>query len=199
MLESSLGSVFEAWASPRKTARGTVRSSAELRERSSFCSRGDREGQAEGPRGAHGSARGSSQPPRKDGALSAPRASLAFRGQSHRAAHRLTVPHAVARGPLPCFSPGPTVALMHMAPVLPTLKLLGQPWGPGVHAPGGLGHVTDPPCPLHKRGPDAITSALCRHCHRLYFLSPSSVVASAGVRPRVRLGLHFWGSLPRRS
>lgn len=146
-----------------------------------------------------GARAGSSQPPRKDGALSAPRASLAFRGQSHRAAHRLTVPHAVARGPLPCFSPGPTVALMHMAPVLPTLKLLGQPWGPGVYAPGGLGHVTDPPCPLHKRGPDAITSALCRHCHRLYFLSPSSVVASAGVRPRVRLGLHFWGSLPRRS
>lgn len=119
-----------------------------------------------------GARAGSSQPPRKDGALSAPRASLAFRLQSHRAAHRLTVPHAVARGPLPCFSPGPTVALMHMAPVLPTLKLLGQPWGPGVYAPGGLGHVTDPPCPLHKRGPDAITSALCRHCHRLYFLTP---------------------------
>lgn len=117
-----------------------------------------------------GARAGSSQPPRKDGALSAPRASLVFRGQSHRAAHRLTVPHAVARGPLPCFSPGPTVALMHMAPVLPTLKLLGQPWGPGVYAPAGSAtspthhvpytNVGPTPSPLHFAG----TVTVCTSC-----------------------------------
>lgn len=146
-----------------------------------------------------GARAGSSQPPRKDGALSAPPG-------------------------VSCVSPTePSCGAQAHGPARrrPGASALLLAWPDcGFDAHGAC--AADPQTPWPALGTRCLRTWRARPRHRptmsptqtwarrhhlctLQALSPSvlpdpsSVVASAGVRPRVRLGLHFWGSLPRRS